>query len=75
VAFDPGFGDSALGFTLNYQVADFASQFGVRHELRKRIFRRFKEEGIQIPFPARAIYLHAPESGEPAKPGPRPAQP
>jgi small-conductance mechanosensitive channel len=74
VAFDPGFGDSALGFTLNYQVADFASQLGVRHELRKRIFRRFREEGVRIPFPARVVYLHAPESGEP-KSGPRPAQP
>jgi len=75
VAFDPGFGDSALGFTLNYQVAEFASQFRVRHELRKRIFRRFREEGIRIPFPARAVYVHAPEPGEPEEPGTRPAQP
>ena len=65
VTFDPGFGDSALGLTLNYQVAEFASQFSVRHELRKRIFRRFREEGIRIPFPARAVYMHAPEPGDP----------
>ncbi len=64
VTFDPGFGDSALGFTLNYQVAEFASQFSVRHELRKRIFRRFREEGIRIPFPARTVYHAAPEPGE-----------
>jgi small-conductance mechanosensitive channel len=66
VTFDPGFGDSALGLTLNYQVAEFASQFSVRHELRKRIFRRFREEGIRIPFPARAVYVHTPEPGDPA---------
>jgi len=65
VTFDPGFGDSALGLTLNYQVAEFASQFSVRNELRKRIFRRFREEGIRIPFPARAVYMHAPEPGDP----------
>jgi small-conductance mechanosensitive channel len=61
VTFDPGFGDWALGLTLNYQVAEFASQFSVRDELRKRIFRRFREEGIRIPFPARAVYVHEAE--------------
>ena len=62
VALDPGFGESALGFTLNYQVAEFANQFGVRHELRKRILRRFREEGVEMPYPARDVYLHGPES-------------
>jgi len=66
VTFDPGFGDSALGLTLNYQVAEFASQFSVRNELRRRIFRRFREEGIRIPFPARAVYMHSPEPDDPA---------
>jgi len=74
VTFDPGFGDSALGLTVNYQVAEFASQFTVRHELRKRIFRRFREEGIRIPFPARAVYLHAPEPGDAVEPRSGPAQ-
>ena len=58
VAFDPGPGDWAVSFTVNFQVAEFASQFGVRNELRKRIYRRFREEGIEIPFPARNVYLH-----------------
>ena len=68
VTFDPGFGDSGMGLTLNYQVAEFASQFSVRHELRKRIFRRFREEAIRIPFPARAVYMHTPEPGGAAEP-------
>jgi len=63
VAFDPGFGESALYFTVGFQVAEFAQQFGVRHELRKRIFRRFQEEGIRMPFPTRTVHLHEPESG------------
>jgi small-conductance mechanosensitive channel len=75
VTFDPGFGDSALGLTLNYQVTEFASQFSVRNELRRRIFRRFTEEGIRIPFPARAVYMHAPEPGAAPEPKSGPAQP
>ena len=61
VALDPGFGDSALGFTLNYQVAEFSNQFAVRNELRKRILRRFKEDGIAIPFPTRTVHLDGPK--------------
>jgi small-conductance mechanosensitive channel len=57
VSFDPGFGEWSLGFTLGFQVAEFASQFGVRTELRKRILRRFREEGIVMPYPARKLYL------------------
>jgi small-conductance mechanosensitive channel len=63
-AFDPGFGESALAFTLSFQVAEFASQFAVRNELRKRIFRRFREEGIAIPFPTRTVRLEAPAKPE-----------
>jgi len=57
VAFDPGFGESSLGFTVNFMVAEFTNQFGVRNELRRRIFGRFRREGIEIPFPTRAIYM------------------
>lgn len=57
VRFIPGFGDSSLDFTLICQVAEFVDQYLVQHELRKRIFRRFKEEGIEIPFPHRTVYL------------------
>lgn len=57
VRFIPGFGDSSLDFTLICQVQEFVDQYLVQHELRKRIFKRFKEEGIEIPFPHRTIYL------------------
>jgi small-conductance mechanosensitive channel len=59
VAFDPGFGESALRFTVNFSVTEFAKQFPVRNELRKRILRCFREEKIGIPFPARDLYVHA----------------
>jgi small-conductance mechanosensitive channel len=57
VRFIPGFGDSSLDFTLICQVAEFVDQYLAQHELRKRIFKRFNEEGIEIPFPHRTVYL------------------
>jgi len=57
IRFIPGFGDSSLDFTLICQVQEFVDQYLAQHELRKRIFKRFKEEGIDIPFPHRTVYL------------------
>ena len=57
VRFSPGFGESSLDFTLNCQVAEVSDQYLVQHELRKRIFQRFREEGIEIPYPQRTVHL------------------
>ena len=57
VRFIPGFGPSSLDFTLICQVAAYSDQFLVQHELRKRIFKRFREEGIEFPFPTHTVYL------------------
>lgn len=57
VRFIPGFGESSLDFTLICQVREFVDQYLTQHELRKRIFKRFKEEDIEIPFPIRTVYL------------------
>ena len=59
VTLDPGFGESSLGFTLGFQIAEFSKQYSVRHEIRKRIVHRFREEGIAIPFPTRSILMNA----------------
>jgi small-conductance mechanosensitive channel len=50
----PGFGDSALQFTLTFHVIEFSEQFRVQHELRKRILLRFRTEKIDLPYPTRA---------------------
>jgi small-conductance mechanosensitive channel len=57
VRFIPGYGDSSLDFTLICQVREFVDQYYVQHELRHRIFERFKEEGIEIPFPQRTLHV------------------
>jgi small-conductance mechanosensitive channel len=57
VRFTPGFGDSALQFTLTCHVTEFAEQFVVQHELRKRILKRFRAENIEMPYPTRSIFV------------------
>ena len=57
VTFDPGVGDFSLGFSVNFQVGEFAQQYSVKQELRKRILRRLRQEGIGIPFPTRTVRL------------------
>ncbi len=57
VRFIPGFGDSSLDFTLICQVREFVDQYAVQHELRRRILKRFRREGIEIPFPNRTLHI------------------
>ncbi len=46
--FVPGFGDNSMDFTLGCQVAEYADQFQVQHELRKRIYYRLHQEGVRL---------------------------
>ena len=64
VRFIPGFGESSLDFTLSCQVQEFVDQYLAQHELRKRIFRRFRDEGIEIPFPQRTIHIRNEQEAE-----------
>ncbi len=50
-----GFGEFSLNFTLVCQVNEFKDQHTIQHELRKRILKRFKKEGIEIPFPTKIV--------------------
>ena len=59
VLLDPGFGDFGLAFTINFQVAEFTRQGPVRHELRKRIWRRLRQEGIRIPIQAGKLVVQS----------------
>jgi small-conductance mechanosensitive channel len=53
----PGFGDDSLDFTLVVHAATFVDQYGVQHEVRKRVLARFRAEGIEIPYPVQSVYL------------------
>jgi small-conductance mechanosensitive channel len=49
VRFNPGFGADSLDFTLYFYVKDFSDRSFVRHEVRKRIYKRFGEIGMEFP--------------------------
>ena len=57
VRFIPGFGQSSLDFTLICSVRNYVDQYLVQHELRKRIYKRFRDEGIEFPVPQRNVYV------------------
>lgn len=59
VRFIPGYMDFSLNFTLICQVREVVDRYYVQHELRKRIWERFKKEGITIPFPIRTLHFHS----------------
>ena len=57
VSLIPGFGESSLDFTVGYHVPTFVDQYGVQDELRKRLLRRLRREGIAMAVPSRVVHL------------------
>jgi small-conductance mechanosensitive channel len=51
------FGDSGLHFSVILRVRNLVDQFLVKHEFIKRLYARYEEAGIEIPFPQRTIHL------------------
>ena len=51
------FGNSSVNFSLSMDVNEFSQQYVMRHQFIKNLYKRFKEEGIDIPFPTSSIYL------------------
>ncbi|MDX1534534.1 MAG: mechanosensitive ion channel family protein, partial [Thermoplasmata archaeon] len=57
------FGDSAIEVLIIFWVEDARKQWGTRSDITRDIERRFKEEGIVIPFPQRDVWSRQPASG------------
>jgi small-conductance mechanosensitive channel len=51
------FGDSSIDFDVIMQAKSFNEQYKLRHEFLKRLKNRFEEKGIEIPYPARTVFL------------------
>jgi small-conductance mechanosensitive channel len=60
-----GFGDSSLDFELRVWISNVRDRLRVRSEICQFIDRRFREEGVEIPFPQRDLHLRSvsPEVG------------
>lgn len=63
VRFD-GFGDSSLDFTLQFWTSDFIKKpLILKSEIYYHIFKKFKEEQIEIPFPQRDVHIKSTNTG------------
>ena len=51
------FGNSSIDFTVIMRTREFFDQYRIRHEFIKRLHSRFRDEGIEIPFPITTVYM------------------
>lgn len=51
------FGDSGVHLTVILRASEYVDQYNIKHEFIKRLHRRYQEEGIEIPYPARSVYI------------------
>jgi len=61
------FGDSALMFSVSFYVKDVFEQFRISTAIREHVDRRFREEGITIPFPQRTVSFLGQHEGQELK--------
>ena len=52
------FGDFSINFTVIMRCREFTDQYLIKHEFTKRLHKRYKDEGIIIPFPIRTVYIN-----------------
>jgi len=52
------FGASSIDLKAFIKVTEFVNQFIVKHQFIKRLKKRFAEEGINMPFPTRTLYIN-----------------
>ncbi|MFN0156655.1 MAG: mechanosensitive ion channel family protein [Bacteroidota bacterium] len=49
--------DSSIEFTLVARASDFKTQWAAQNMIREQAYRKFAEEGIEIPFPQRVVHM------------------
>lgn len=50
------FADFSVNFTVILRAKEFVDNYLIKHEFIKALHKRYKQEGIEIPFPIRTIY-------------------
>lgn len=57
------FADSSINFTVILRVKEFVDQYLIKHEFVKSLHKRYNQEGINIPYPIRAINYQQEKAG------------
>jgi small-conductance mechanosensitive channel len=55
------FSEYSVVFTVIMRVKEIVNQFLVTHEFIKRLHRRYRDEGIEIPLPTGTVFLRGGE--------------
>jgi len=59
LVFFSGLGESSLDFTLLFWISDYIHNRRIKSEILFSVFRVFKENGIEIPFPQHDLHLRS----------------
>ncbi len=51
------FNEFSINFSVIMRAREFVDQYLIKHEFIKRLHKRYREEGIVIPFPTRTVYM------------------
>lgn len=51
------FGASSIDFNVILRIKEYVNQYKVKHEFIKRLQMRYRQEGIEIPFPIRTVHM------------------
>ncbi|HSB07376.1 MAG TPA: mechanosensitive ion channel family protein [Thermodesulfobacteriota bacterium] len=51
------FSDFSINFTVILRAVEYVHKYLITHEFIKRLHRRYQQEGIEIPFPIRTVYM------------------
>lgn len=57
IVFFHTFADSSINLEIRMMVREIRSQGPIRHEFIKRLHKRYKAEGIEIPYPIRTVVM------------------
>lgn len=63
-AYFVSFGESALNMALFFWAEDYSGVYALTDRLNTLILNRFKENGIEIPYPTRTVMLEKQDEGE-----------